>query len=39
MEMAEPVAKLMAAELEYDEVWQRQQVEDFYQVAQGFVVG
>jgi glycerol-3-phosphate dehydrogenase len=36
IEMAEPVAKLMAAELGRDEQWIREQVEEFRQLATGY---
>jgi glycerol-3-phosphate dehydrogenase len=38
VEMAGDVAALMASELKYDDVWQQQQIEEFKEVASGFIV-
>ncbi|MGH7969921.1 MAG: glycerol-3-phosphate dehydrogenase C-terminal domain-containing protein, partial [Limisphaerales bacterium] len=35
--MAPGVAQWMASELEMDELWQRRQIQDFNEVAQGFL--
>ena len=36
IECAAPVAALLAAELGRDEEWQRQQVEEFKHIAEGY---
>jgi glycerol-3-phosphate dehydrogenase len=37
MEMAEPVAKLMAHELGRDAAWAREQVESFHRIAASYL--
>jgi len=38
IEMAEPVAELMAAELGYSDAWKQQQVEEYTKLAKGYLL-
>lgn len=39
IEMAEPVSNLLAQELDQDEAWKKQQIEDYTKLANGYLVG